>query len=326
MIFNQLIEKFDIHPVLVDIGSSGENPTIWNPIANQSIYVGFDPDTREITEVKDGKFYKEFIINKAITDDINCSEVTFKLTKYPHCSSVLVPDSISLSNFLYSDFFTVEREAKVDSITLDSALQLLCLKEINWLKTDTQGTDLRIFNSLPDEVRSQILAVDIEPGLIDAYVGEDLFIKVHEDLVKQGFWLSNANIKGSIRLKKSSLDNLKDIAPEIKSDDLSRYHKKAPGWCEARYLRTVDWLVKNNFSKSEYIMLWIFSMLDNQYGFALDVAFEYEKIFGKDTFSQSMIDEVISNLRVLGNGKKIFRNIAKFLPQEMKDLVRGVMK
>ena len=58
----------------------------------------------------------------------------------------------------------------------------LSLSGIDWLKTDSQGTDLRIFNSLRPEVRSRVLAIDIEPGLIDAYVGEDLFVDAHKEL------------------------------------------------------------------------------------------------------------------------------------------------
>lgn len=225
-VISQLLSETDIHPVLVDIGASYESPQIWNGIASHSIYVGFDPDRRDISELDDGFFYKTFLINKAITSD-ESSEVLFNLTKHPQSSSVLKPDSNSLSNFLYSDLFIIEKEEKVEATNLDSVLKLLSLNKINWLKTDTQGTDLRIFNSLSNGIRSQVLAVDIEPGLIDAYIGEDLFIEVHRNLVSQGFWLSNLNVCGSIRLKKLSLERLTEIAPDLKPEVVNLYHKNS---------------------------------------------------------------------------------------------------
>lgn len=309
-IISQLLSETDIHPVLVDIGASYESPQIWNSIASHSIYVGFDPDRRDISELDDGFFHKTFLINKAITSD-ESSEVLFNLTKHPQRSSVLKPDSNSLSNFLYSDLFVIEKEEKVDATSLDSVLKFLDFNKINWLKTDTQGTDLRIFNSLSNEIRSQVLAVDIEPGLIDAYIGEDLFIEVHRNLVSQGFWLSNLNVCGSIRLKKLSLERLTEIAPDLKPEVVNLYHKKTPCWCEARYLRTVDWLAQGNFSKSDYIMLWIFSLLDNQIGFAAEVAFEYERIFGQDKVSQAMLNEAILRLRGLHGGVRMVRTVLK---------------
>jgi FkbM family methyltransferase len=170
-VFSHLLFKLAIHPVLIDIGASGAPPEIWEKIARYSIYVGFDPDLREIQEVQEGHFYKSIIINEAITDEKENHEVPFYLTRFPHCSSTLKPDVASLSNFLFSDLFIVEKETTVRATTLNSVMNRLSLSYIDWIKIDSQGTDLRIFKSLKEEVCSRVLAVDIEPGLIDAYIG-----------------------------------------------------------------------------------------------------------------------------------------------------------
>ncbi|MBF2066315.1 MAG: FkbM family methyltransferase [Calothrix sp. C42_A2020_038] len=324
--FIQLLAKLNIHPVLIDIGASAGTPEIWTSIANQSIYVGFDPDRREVHEPKEGLFYKSIIVNKAITSDAGSNEVLFNLTKFPQCSSILKPDTESVSEFLFSDYFIIEREAKVKAITLDTVIDEFSLNQVYWIKTDTQGTDLRIFNSLSDKNKSRVLAIDVEPGLVDVYQGEDLFVDIHQNLVKQGFWLSDLKVCGTTRLKKSTLQKLSQIAPELDSESISRYHKETPCWCEARYLRKLNWLEQNSFDKEKYIMLWIFSQLDNQIGFAAEVALEYERLFGKDLISQFLINQAISRLKSINHGKLIMRNVfGKVVPKELKQWVRKII-
>ncbi|PAX53381.1 FkbM family methyltransferase [Brunnivagina elsteri] len=322
----KLFTELNIYPVLIDIGSSAETPEIWNSIAHHSIYIGFDPDLREIYEPQEGLFYKSLIINKAITSNANSQQILFNLTKFPQCSSVLKPDFKSISNYLFSDYFTVEKEVQVEATNLNAVVEQFSLHKISWIKTDTQGTDLRIFNSLRDELRNQVLALDIEPGIADVYEGEDLFIDIHKHLIKQGFWLSNFNVCGTVRMKKSVLEKLKDLVPELNPEFISNFHKQTPCWCEARYFRTLEWLANGNFSKSDYVMLWAFSLLDNQIGFASEVALEYERIFGKDSVSQILLNEAISRLKTIHHNKKIIRAIfGKLVPTRIKKLVKKVI-
>lgn len=286
-ITNHLLSELDLHPVLIDIGASCAPPKIWEEIAQHSIYVGFDPDLRDLHEVPDSHFYKATIVNKAITSDKESDEVLFYFTKSPYCSSTLKPDSKSLSNFLFSDLFIVEREAKVQAATLDSVMERLSLSRIDWFKTDSQGTDLRIFNSLKPKVRSRVLAVDIEPGLIDAYVGEDLFVDAHRDLTQNGFWLSNLNVCGAIRMRRSNLEKM----AKLNEKSVASTVRKSPGWCEARYLRTIEWMDQRDFTNRDYVLLWSFALLDGQYGFAMDLGIGYEQRFGIDKVSQIMQNE-----------------------------------
>jgi len=296
-VLDRLLSTLDIHPILVDIGASGAPPVIWERVAQHSIYVGFDPDLREIREVPDGHFFKAVIINKAITSNEESDEVLFYFTKSPYCSSTLRPDTESLSNFLYSDLFIVEKEAKVSVTTLDMVMERLSLARIDWLKTDSQGTDLRIFNSLSTQVRSQVLAIDIEPGLIDAYVGEDLFVDAHKDLTRNGFWLSDLKICGAVRMRRSTLREIMASNEDINYDLVEKTIRKSPGWCEARYFRTMEWLSQGEFTQRDYVLLWIFALLDRQPGFAVDLAIGYERAFGRDSVSQLLKDEPVLLMR-----------------------------
>ncbi|MCC7278874.1 MAG: FkbM family methyltransferase [Chromatiaceae bacterium] len=278
-------------PVLIDIGASGEPPRIWDAIRTKAVYLGFDPDRRELHDVPDGHYARSIIVNKALTTSAE-NETKFYLTYSPYCSSTLRPDSKSLSNYLFSDLFVVEQEVSVPATTIAGILDQFSLPGIDWFKTDSQGTDLRLFQSLPDNIRSQVLAVDIEPGLIDAYQGEDLFVEAHRELLNQGFWLSNLQVCGSIRLRRSTASKLGEhFIPMVSSTQ-----RTSPGWCEARYLRDQDWLVKIGATKDRFLLLWVFAMLDEQYGFALDVAEAYMRCFGSDEWTNLIQNEPLTIL------------------------------
>jgi hypothetical protein len=317
-----LLSKLDIHPILLDIGASGAPPNLWEEIARHSIYVGFDPDLREIHEVSDGRFYKAYIINKAVTSDKEKDKVQFYFTSSPYCSSTLRPDSESLANFLFSDLFVVERESTVPATTLDSVMNQLRLPRIDWFKTDSQGTDLQLFKSLKDSVRARVLAVDIEPGLIDAYLGEDLFVDAHRYLTQNGFWLSNLDVQGAVRMRKSTLNEIMATNRDLNKAHIERTVRKTPGWCEARYLKTLEAVTQQGFVANDYVLLWIFAMIDNQHGFALDLAIEYKKVFGRDEISQMMKDEPVVDIAKAGRREGLYASLKSVVPSRVKQWLK----
>lgn len=317
-IVDKLLSDLALSPILVDIGASGSYPAIWKPIMAHAVYIGFDPDAREIRDVSNVGFKRAVIINKTITEASDQNAMTFFLTRSPYCSSTLAPDTESLSNYLYADLFRVVNQKTVDAITLNKALVQLDLNEVHWLKLDSQGTDLRIFNSLSSEIRDSVLAIDVEPGIIDAYQGEDFFVDVHRDLVKQGFWLSDANVLGSVRVHQQTLSQF----PHLQAG-LERV-RQTPGWIEARYLRSLHSMAQQDYRQADYSLLWIFAMLDGQYGYALDTVGAYQRRFGDDEKCRAMQEEtvrVLQNLRpsaIVTFVKSLFPNALK---REVKQLL-----
>lgn len=271
-LLGNLLREHDIHPVLIDVGASGEPPEIWRSIAEFSTYVGFDPDSREIKHDAVRGYRSGIVINKALTADPSANTVTFYLTRSPYCSSMLPPESQALAKYSYWELFEVERTATVAATTLTKVLAEQLLAQVDWLKLDSQGADLRIYLSLNEKTRHRVLAVDMEPGLLDAYRGEDLFVDVHRQLKAEGFWLSHLNVLGVPRISRSAMQALKIRTsgglPSLASGAL----RTSPGWCEARYLRTTEWFAANDYGERELILAWIFALIDKQYGHALDIA------------------------------------------------------
>jgi FkbM family methyltransferase len=298
----RLLAQLQIRPVLVDVGASDLPPQIWDRIAPQSIYVAFDPDQRDTHELSGGRFKQSILVNEAITAGEGVESIPFYLTQAPHCSSTLRPDRAALDAYSFAPLFAVEREVTVRAVPLGQVIERLALFGIDWLKLDTQGTDLQIFNSLPADVRDRVLALDVEPGLIDAYIGEDLFVDAHKSLVGQGFWLSNMRVRGAARIGQNTLGDLLAESPGLSPGALERTLRQSPGWCEVRYLRTVEWLDAGDFAPRDYALHWLFALLDDQVGFALDLGAAYQRRFGDDDLARFL---QLHPLRYIRNGQHI---------------------
>ncbi|GAB1723628.1 MAG: hypothetical protein GDA65_15210 [Nitrospira sp. CR1.1] len=320
---NRLLHELQIHPILADIGASVGFPEMWGPIATQSIYLGFDPDLREPREETQGVFWKSVVVDEAVTADPAVTEAVFYFTKSPTCSSTLRPDAQSLSNYVFSDLFTVEKEAQVRATTLNAVLERFQLSGIDWLKVDSQGTDYRLFESLRPDVRSRVLALDIEPGLMDAYLGEDLFVEAHQKLVRSGFWLSNLDVQGTARMSETTVSHLLTNHQRLSKEGLMQAIRTSPGWVNARYLRTLSSLASARCDSRQYVLLWVFSLIDNQIGYAADIVLEYEKKFGHDNASRLMNAETIGALQRLARRRHSMRQLVKRLvPAPVKTWIK----
>jgi FkbM family methyltransferase len=316
----ELLSRCGIEPILIDVGASGGTPRIWQPIRTHSTYIGFDGDTREIHHPQEDEFRHAKFVHEVITsEEGSTGEVRFYLTRSPYCSSTLRPNPLVTDNFLSADSFVVERETQVKASTLDHVLERLALPHIDWMKIDTQGTDLRIYKSLRQDVRDQLLAMDIEPGLRGAYMGEDLFSDVHKQMVADGFWLSNLKVCGLVRMRKTTLDALAARDATLNGELISKSIRQTPGWTECRYLRSLEGLARAGAKKRDFVLLWIFSAIDRQFGFCLDLALEYARVLGKDEVFALLESESFkqiesarqAGLKPKGNGRLSFAGRVK---------------
>lgn len=321
-----LLSERHLHPVLIDVGASGPTPPVWDPIAPLSCYIGFDPDSREMAEINDGQFHRTTIVNEAVTCEADASTAIFYLTRSPFCSSTLPPDATGLSNYIFSDLFEIEREVEVRATTLNAVIERLRLTCVDWLKLDTQGTDLRLYKSLSDETRSHVLAVDAEPGLIDAYQGEDLFVETHATFVREGFWLSDILVKGAIRMGRTTLGEALKRQPMLDENTLTNTLKPAPGWCEARYLRSLESLARNNAGERDYLLLWAFALIDGQTGFAYEVGLEFERRFPRDCHAQRLAAEAGHLMHLQCMKPPFAARLKTFVPGPLKRVLKRVIQ
>ena len=286
-----LLRLAGVQPVMVDIGSSGAGHAPWNSIAAGSIGIGFDPDGREPDHAFAKRFHRAITVDKAITTDDSTNESVFYLTAYPFCSSILEPDLEALSVYLFRDLFKVERRVRAGSTSLNRVINELALPAIDWLKVDAQGLDLAIIKSLSAENFSRVLAVDTEPGLVNAYKGEALFGSLHQYLLDSGFWLSSFTYQECPRVRPKSVREIAALV-NLPEAAVRACLRSSPTAAEARYLRSPDSLDRTDVGRRAYVVLFVFAAIERQNGFAFDVLKSYRARFGADAMSDAMSDLV----------------------------------
>jgi hypothetical protein len=128
---------------------------------------------------------------------------------------------------------------------------------------------------MDESIRNNIIIAEFEPGILDAYEGED---KLHHVLsfVEQTnrFWLSKLTVKGTQRI---SYHNLRAILGSNFLSEASPYiNKIAPGWGEMIYINTFD---RKEISQRDLLLGWVFASLQNEYGFAYELALKGISLF-----------------------------------------------
>ena len=112
-----------------------------------------------------------------------------------------------MKDFHFADKFAVKEKIELEVIELKNVLGQLGINRVDWFKTDTQGTDLRLYKSLGDTLQDKVLALEFEPGFMDAYIGEDKILDVLNYLDKKPFILVDFITKGALRIPKADFDH-----------------------------------------------------------------------------------------------------------------------
>lgn len=274
----------DNPPVLLDIGASGEIHPKWKPLAKHSICIAFDADDREIGyAANESKGYKKLHLFNSLVTDGTTSEADFYLTKFPYCSSLLEPDHQSIARYNFGDLFEINKVVRLKTVQLADALRSAGVSKIDWFKTDSQGTDLRLFRNLGNDLMQRTLIAEFEPGIIDAYKGEDKLHAVMKFMDAQPFWMSDIQIRGTQRISQVALQqSFTDYSGGVRE---SLPLTTSPCWAEVSYFNSfgveATWL-----DQRDYLLGWVFALIEGQYGFALDIALQGRQIFGLPVFEQ----------------------------------------
>jgi hypothetical protein len=269
-------------PVLVDIGASGKIHQKWRRIAPYSICIAFDADDREFGyAVHEAKGYRKlYLINRVVTDNQTINQ-NFYLTKSPFCSSILKPYKCSLDKWVFGGLFDVEQVATLEAVSLPSVMQTLGIDKIDWFKTDSQGTDLRLFRSLGDERIRRVLIAEFEPGIIDAYEGEDKIRDLMTFIDSHNFWMSDLQVRGTQRLSRKIFES---HFTSYERRLLGAVMKASPAWGEVTYMNTFP-VDADYLDKRDFLLGWIFAVLEKQFGFALELSLLAAERFNDQIFA-----------------------------------------
>jgi hypothetical protein len=303
----------DQPPVLVDVGASGALPPQWKAIAPYAVAVAFDADTRDfaVSESSTSGYRKLYSVNRLLAAK-PAAAVDFYLTRSPHCSSSLRPDAAALAPWAFRPLFELDKVVRMPAASLQEALAAVGIAQVDWYKTDSQGTDLRIFDALPAETIGRVVVAEFEPGIIDAYVGEDKLHALMAYMDRKPFWVTDMNIKGSQRILQEDLAQL----GALQRRDLGSFLKTAPGWCEIAYINT---FAGSDMGLREHLLGWVFASIKREHGFALHLAQRGRSAFGDPLFDQL----AAASRKSLSSG---YLGVARTAVRRLRQLAKGAFR
>ena len=86
-------------------------------------------------------------------------------------------------------------------------------------------------------------------------------------------------------------------------------------------------MAQGDFTERDYALLWVFSILDGQFGFVVDLSLEYERVFGNGHISRFLQSE---SVLLVKQADRKFRyspaNLARRAMRRLKVAAGGVRK
>ncbi len=313
------LARSDVSLTLVDVGASLEPFPPFRPLLGHATYVGFDPDLREM-HTESSTSGRRVIIDKALVAEVDRPTARFFLTRNPTCSSTLRPSGEVLEPYLHAYRFDVVAEAEVAATTLSQALASAGLDRVDWIKLDSQGTDMRLLASLDEPLFATLMAVDAEPGFDQYYEGEDVFGDLHREMVGRGFWMSDLELTRAVRLRRETFDQRLGARTKFGRMRYEFALKTSPIAAGPRYLRTLASLDKAGADRDDYLRLWACAFFSGNHPYALDVVVECRNRHGADADTAALLDLTVRRNRADARrgawrlAEKVkFRNVKRFV-------------
>ena len=168
---------------LIDIGALGGLEPRWRTINSNIRAFLFEPDERSYRELKSAD-YVEKIFPIGLGSKEN--NRTLNLCRKPGVSSLLIPRHTFLSKFANSKRFEIIGKEPVKLSTLDRCLMAREV-ECDFIKIDTQGTELDILKGGMALLDSPIIGLELEVEFIQLYEEQPLFGDVCSFLQSKGY-------------------------------------------------------------------------------------------------------------------------------------------
>lgn len=172
----------------VDVGARGGIPRKWDRIRDSIRVIAFEPDPEEFSNLKGDSLttYMNYAAHR------KSEALRLHITASPGCSSVLEPNIDILKNYEDSDRFRVVREEIIPSsrvMNLDTLMSQDMIRDADFLKLDTQGSELSILEGGSEELVPSLFGAQIEVEFIPMYKNQPLFRDVDAFMDKNGFTL-----------------------------------------------------------------------------------------------------------------------------------------
>tara|TARA_B100000575_G_scaffold47955_1_gene35000 strand:- start:163 stop:1017 length:855 start_codon:yes stop_codon:yes gene_type:complete len=213
--------------------------------------IGFEIDKKVCdkmnSEASEGIKYYPYALGKA-----NERKKLYN-TQAPMCTSLYKPNEKLISLYNNLDFAYLKNETEIETITLDNFISKNSIDNLDFIKIDTQGSELDIFNGGKNSLKN-VVKIICEVEFVPIYEDQPLFGDVNKFLNENGFMFNKfLGLSG------------RALKPLILNKDLNKASQHM--WSDAVFIKNIE--VIQNLSDDKLLKL---SILSAAY-FSMDLTF-----------------------------------------------------
>ena len=179
------------HPlVLVDVGARGGLKSNWARAQRHLRLLGFEPDEREynrLVESSRAEHSSNAFFNTALHN--RRGALRLNVARDRGLSSIFEPNREFLDAFPDASRFDTVDVQQVEADALDDQLRTREMADIDFLKVDTQGSELLVLQGASTALASSVTGVEVEVEFSPIYKDQPLFADVDTFLRGLGFLL-----------------------------------------------------------------------------------------------------------------------------------------
>jgi FkbM family methyltransferase len=183
---NRIRDKYPF--TYIDVGAMGGLPLKWGHMLNSMQVIAFEPDPREYSKLKSSanvKYYNYALHEKS-------KDLKYFITEGAGKSSVYKPNLDIVSHYEDADRFRIIKEAIIPServSSLDKVIEENAIPDADFIKLDTQGSELPILQGGSEKLLPMIFGSQIEVEFIEMYKNQPLFRNIDDFMNSNGYSL-----------------------------------------------------------------------------------------------------------------------------------------